>query len=548
MVDLVPAAKDNPATESADYKAMKDGWRLIHHIIDGIDRIKEQRWDYLPQFQKETNSAYDIRVKSAPWRPEFVDALLGICAKPFTKEVKVNPDAPDSIQGEVDKNTKKRKGGIVDDIDGQGNSLHVFARDTFVSGVSYGLDAIYVSFPVVQTEGIPTVAAEKKIGARPYWVHVAAEDIIALTVKVVAGRTIPDHIRIKECTIEQDGFAENEVYRIRVLDYNDGAPTWSLWLKNEKGIYEEEISRTPFVGVTEIPLVLYFTGKRESNYRVKPPMIDLAHMQIELYQALSRQERILTLAGSPMLKGVGMGPPKPSKITGANGQMIDVPAAHIEVGPGIVLFAPPAEGIQTDWDYVQPQAANITEVREGVNDIMEDFRRLALQPSTPKSGNMVATGEAINAAKSHSAIEVWANGLKDALDQALAYTCQWMKIADTVTAMVHTDFGVDVQGAEEAKILGDAQSRGVISSETERGELARRGILGPGFDEEEETARLADEQQGLQGEQAIDPRTGLPVKIDPTTGLPGVGKDAPPTSKKNPSRFVDNGGPGLAVH
>jgi hypothetical protein len=125
---------------------------------------------------------------------------------------------------------------------------------------------------------------------------------------------------------------------------------------------------------------------------------------------------------------------------------------------------------------------------------------------------MVATGQAIDAAKSHSAVEVWANGLVDALNQALMYTSQWLKIADTVTAVVHTDFGADISGTEESKILGDMQKRGVISAETERAENARRGILGPEFDEEQEATRIAGEQQGMEPEEEIDPVTGVPVR------------------------------------
>jgi hypothetical protein len=151
-------------------------------------------------------------------------------------------------------------------------------------------------------------------------------------------------------------------------------------------------------------------------------------------------------------------------------------------------------------------------VPEDVDGIMEDFRRLALQPTTPKSGNMVATGQAIDAAKSHSAVEVWTNGLVDALNQALMYTCQWLKIADTVTAVVNTDFGVDLEGGDEAKVIGDAQKRGVVSKQTERQELARRGILGPEFDEEEEQRRIAVDEAGLEPEEDIDPVSGVATR------------------------------------
>jgi hypothetical protein len=94
------------------------------------------------------------------------------------------------------------------------------------------------------------------------------------------------------------------------------------------------------------------------------------------------------------------------------------------------------------------------------------------------------------------------------LDEGLAYTAQWFGIADTVTANVSTDFAALTGSTDEAKIIGDAQKRNVISAKTERSELKRRGILGPDFKEEDEEQRLAEEQEGLLPEQPIDPVSG----------------------------------------
>lgn len=509
----------DPSTPSTDYAVMYPDWAMIHDILDGARCIKEKRTQYLPQNTAEFDSSYIRRLRSAPWRPEFVDALRSLCSKPFTKMVDVNPDAPDEIQGKVvDETTKKREGGIVDDIDGMGNSLHVFAREMFVNAVAFGLDAIYVTYPADEPAG-PSRADEKAVGARPYWVHVRAEQIIALRRKVVAGRTIVSHIRIKECEIEPDGFSEYLVERIRILELNDAnQPTWQTWTKNKDKKYVADAAPQILAGVDEIPVVLFFTGERSGVYRVKIPLIDLAHMQIELYRSLSRLDDLLTMT-SPMLKMTGVPPPEPTAIIDADGRQTgEKPAPQQEIGPGVIVYAySPRDGVQPDADYIQPAAANIQALNSNVDGVMEDLRRLALQPTTPKSGNLVATGQAIEGARAHTAVEAWANGLVDALNQALKYTCDWLNIDDTVTAVVHTDFGVDVQGADEMKVVLQAVSEGWISQETGREELSRRGFLGPDFDEGKDEQRRKDEQAGqdeintLVPEQQIDPRTGKPI-------------------------------------
>ena len=98
-----------------------------------------------------------------------------------------------------------------------------------------------------------------------------------------------------------------------------------------------------------------------------------------------------------------------------------------------------------------------------------------------------------------------AGNLKNGLDEGLAFTAQWLGVADTVTANVSTDFAALTGSTDEAKIIGDAQKRNVVSAKTERSELKRRGILGPDFREEDEEQRLAEEQLGLEPEQPMDP-------------------------------------------
>lgn len=512
MADQAP----DPSVESTDYKAMKDDWRQIADIRAGARAVRARGTTYLPQYEKETTASYKRRLAYTPWRPLFVDALRNLCSKPFTQKVSVNEDASEDIQGKiVDQKTRKRQGGFVDDVDGQGNHLHVFARDTFTNGVAMGLAAILVDYPTM-APGL-TVADEKAAGARPYWVQVPAQNIIALYTKVVGGRIVVSHIRIKECVVERSGFEEVERNQIRVLELDDqNRPVWQLWeLQKKQGEKAAWVKIADGqITLPEIPVALFFTGERSGNYRVKPPLVDLAVMQIEIYRSLSRKDEIFTYAGSPMLKAVGLNPPAATPILDENGnQTGETPAPQLEVGPKTILFAPPVmEGTQPDWDFIQPDAQNLKAVGEDIDAVTKEFNRLALQPTMPGSGTITATASAIDAAKSHSAIEAWANGLADTLNQAFKFTMEWMKKADTVTVNVHTDFGVDVQGTEEAKVIGDAEKRGVISKKTEREELSRRGILGPNFSEDQEEQRLAEEQQGLEAERDIDPITGEPIK------------------------------------
>ena len=146
-------------------------------------------------------------------------------------------------------------------------------------------------------------------------------------------------------------------------------------------------------------------------------------MQIELYRAMSRKDEVMTYAEAlRCLKAIEWSHPRRVK--------------RLRSGQRQFLFAPPSmDGVQPDWDFIQPNAANIKEVREGCRWHHLDMRRLALQPMTPESGAMVATASAIDAAKANSAVQVWANSLKDTLEQAFVFTSQFRILATLLPSM-----------------------------------------------------------------------------------------------------------------
>lgn len=458
--------RDDPSTPSLAHQALAEKWELVRSIRKGAKAIRDAGKKYLIKNPAESDDEFTRRNQSAPWRPEFVDALATLSAKPFNKEVVLADGA------------NERMAEFAEDIDGRGNNLHVFAKDAFEGGVSMGAHGILVDFPSGQNGR--TVAEERAAGVRPYWVSINADDILSLVTEQRGGRRVVVYLRIRESRVERDGFDENRVPLIREI-----APgQWRVWREEKRpGMEKPEwvLDRQGAMTLPEVPFVFFATNDREGDQYVNPPLIDLADMQIELYNALSNKEQIFKIAGSPMLTANGMGPPE-------NG-------AAIETGPGRVLYAPGAEGITTSWAYIQPDDANLKEIRSDIEGIIADMRRLGMQPMISRSGNTPAIGYQLDGEKSYTVLQAWALSLKDALEQAFVFTAMWLNMG-TETApevMVHTDFAVGMYGAEEVKTLLEARKEAQISQETFWQEYQRRGILGPQFDPAEEKRRLAVE-------------------------------------------------------
>lgn len=466
-----------PESMSQERAARSAVYAKIADIRAGAEAIRAAGATYLPKYEDEDDSEYRRRVSAAPWRPEFVDALQTLAAKPFQQDISVEGAASAEMQA------------IVADVDTKGNNLSVFAAGVFENGIADGVAGILVDYP--KDGAAATLAEQKARGVRPYWVEIKASNILALRTSVIAGRTVVSHVRLAEETVESDGaFGEVVVKRVRVLEPG----TWALYRRNRKnGNYDLEESGT--TTLSEVPLVLFKTAK-DGNFP-KPPLADLAEMQIELYRQLSREDEILTFAGSPMMVGVGFARP-------------DIPPS---IGPKRILYAPPGD-TPTDFKFIQPNAANIAEVRNKVQATIDDMRRLGMQPMTQRVGGVTAKATTVESLKAHSRLQAWAVHLKDALEQAFVFTGMWLGEASAMKVTVFTDFSVETSTAEPVSALTSARKNGDISRRTYWHGLKRFKVLPSDFNEDDEDERLAEEGEDLTPEEQIDPATGEKLPAD----------------------------------
>lgn len=502
-----PVVLPDPSKESGEYRSMKDAWTLVTDVLAGATAIRQKAQKYLTKFEGESLQDYDRRRNETPWRPEFDDSIRSLASKPFSKDVSLKDPASQSFKD------------LAEDIDGRGNSITAFSRDTFYKGIAKGLHAILIDYPALHAEAdVPvrplTIAQEKAVGARPYWLQIEADDILACYTKFVGGKEIIEHIRFKEDFVTRDGFDETIGKRIRV--YEPGI--WQVWEKlgNEQNysmVSDGVISRGSS-GKKSVPVVLFFTGERLGVLKVKPPMQDLAQMQIELYRAQSKQEEVLTFASSPMLT--------------ANGMKAPSDGSGVSVGPKTVLYAPPTNGSPASWEYINPDAANVKEIRSHVRDIIDDMRRLGMQPLTQRTGTSTATGDSIEAAKAHSAVQAWAIALKDVLEQAFVFTAEWINESKPPEVTVYTDFSAIPSAQAPLLSLATARAEGDISRQTYWTGLQRYDILPADFDAAAEETLLKQEVADKAAAAALvapplnqrDPATGLPVPRVQPNGSP----------------------------
>lgn len=469
-----------PDDKCPDWTAMIPYWNQVTAIVNGKDAVIAEGEEYLPKFPNESAEDYDFRLKTAKFTNVYRDIIEGLSQKPFSHELHLaEEENPVSFQE------------LIEDIDGRGNHIHVFAGETFFNGINKAIEWILIDY--TKSEGLKTVADEKQAGVRPYWVHVPSETVIWIESEIIQGREQLTLIKILEEKGRVRTFWRLDGDAAKALNLNDGsngAVMWKVEVENEQGIWQ--VQEQGRLTIDVIPMVPFITGRRKgTKWQFNPPMRDAADLQIELYQQETSLKYIKTMTCFPMLAGNGVMPE-----VGADGNPKPVP-----VGPMAVLYAPPnADGNSGSWDWIGTDASTLQFLAGDIKETTKELRELGRQPLTAQSGNLTVINAAVSAEKGNSAVQAWAIQLKDALENALAITAMWLNESTVPTVTVFTDFAIDDLDGKSPEHLLKMRENGDISLETLWTEFRRREILGPEFDSEDELENLLSEIPGDRGE------------------------------------------------
>lgn len=506
------AEEFNPSVTSSDYDAMCAYWQMVRTILAGEGAIKKAGRKYLPQFKNEKDSIYDARLAHSPFTNIYADISRNLASKPFAEECKLKEGSPE------------RYVALSENIDGQGNNLHVFAAATFKNALDYAIDWILVDYTRAKPrpDGRPlTLADEQEQGLRPYWVSIPAERMLAVYSEFIGGKEIIYHARIKETTkqVEAD-FQEVCVERVRVLsrepiyDEETGAitgfapATWELWEQKTNRDNQKSWVRIDGGNITIgiIPLVpVVLTTRIGGSWIVEPPLRDLAYLQMTEYRQESALEWVKIMTCYPMVCISGM------ETKDAEGNQIEV-----TVGPNTAFLIPQnnnGTGPAGEVKIVEPGAQSVKENREQLELTRKEMRDLGMQPMTQSALTVVTTANVSQ--KASSAVQAWAYLFKDAIELAWKYTALWLNdVTFEPEIDIFTDFQVETEKGKEIDALLKAEQQHIYSKKTVREEFRRRNIVVNEISDEEEEQRIALETEGLEPDEMemIDPRTGQPVR------------------------------------
>jgi len=293
---------DSPFTRTRAVLDMMKGWEIMKAVTEGTEYLRENSEAFLPLEPREDYTAYMARVNRAvfsPFTQRLIRAATGlVLRKPITL-------TGDPYWTEMFKM----------DVDGCGSDLDEYARRVLMCSLTYGQSHILVDYPA--PSGAVSLAEERQQNRRPYWIEVDPNNLYGWRLDRESNYGNLIQARIAEKAVLPDGdFGEKVFEQIRVIepgkyrvfrkadqidemyDLNDNSYAGEFDAQTTGEEYTEVESGEFSLG--EIPLVTVYSGKTE-NLVSKPPLLDIAYLNLAHFQRQADLIHSLHVASQPML-------------------------------------------------------------------------------------------------------------------------------------------------------------------------------------------------------------------------------------------------------
>lgn len=432
---------DAVRNESEAVAEMAKHWPLVRALMGGTSAMRAAAKNFLPKWPNEEQKSYDARLAVSTLYPAFSQTVRVLSGKPFSKPLQLGDDVPETIKG------------FAQNIDLEGRNLHAFAGDLMVDILSVGISGILIDFP--PAEGVRTRAQELTAGLRPYWKRYPAGTVLGWKTRRTNGVITLAQVRLLENEAEDAGeFGEREVEQVRVLEPG----RWRTYRKarTANGQEEWQLHNEGLTTLNAVPFVFCY-GQRTGFGTSAPPLLELAHQNVEHWQSKSDQQNILHVARVPILA-----------LVGAEGEV------DITVGASSAVKLPK----DADLKFVEHSGAAIEAGRNDLKDIEQRMLQTGAELLVRKEGAAVTATQISSEGEGNKcALQRMAEDLEDAIDQALQFTAEWIGQTEGGHATLHKDFGADSLGEASASLLLELQAAGIISKKRVILEQQRRGVL-----------------------------------------------------------------------
>ena len=416
-------------------------WGLIEDLVQGTYKIRSEHRKYLPQEPREQDDSYDIRLARSVCPPYFLRLERMLAGMLTRKPVRLT-DVPDSIREDLF------------DVDLEGNDLNIWTYETARKAIRYGHVGVLVDAP------------KEGNSVRPYWVTYTPREILGWRTEIVDGQRVLSQLRLMEKVVVPDGkYGEKTIEQVRVLERG----RYELHRKNNKSdfvLFEEGVMSTE-----AIPFAIAYSN-RVGYLESRPPMADIAELNLIAYQTLSDLANQLHISAVPMLA------------------MFGFPAAAEEVsaGPSEALSLPQESRIE----YIEPEGRSFDAQFRRLDQLEKQINELGLAAVLgQKLSAETAEAKRIDRSQGDSTMQVIAQQMQDLIDNCLKYHAQYLNEPTAGSSFVNRDFLASRLDPQDVQALIQLRAQNEITQKTLLSQLTEGEVLGDDFDIEEELESTA---------------------------------------------------------
>lgn len=370
----------------------------------------------------------------------------------------------------------------LEDCDGAGTSLEQLGADVIGELLEAGTFGLLVDFP--RSAGVRSAAEDRSLGLRATVARYPLESIVNWRAeRIGADYRLTLVVLAEKAEIPQSEFSIKVEDRYRVLRLAEGR--YSVTLYDDAGdIVGPEHFPADSAGqpLTEIPFA--WVGSRNNRFGYqKPPLIDIADVNLAHYHNSADFEEALFISGQPTLVLW-------SEMSGADFREANPDGVQLGSRSGIFL------GVGGGAELLQFNAggALATEMEAKLGVMVQLGARLI----TARTGTQTAEAARIDASAESSALAKIANNASEAIEKAL----EWMALfmggdPAQVEFELNKEFFDTSLSPQEVMAIMQLADRGDIAQTDVRSLLRKGGWLDGARSDEEINADVASSGGGL---------------------------------------------------
>lgn len=514
-------AVNRPDYRRPEYVDLAPVRRLSRAMMQGTRAVRALGTDALPKWPDEKMGFYKLRSSIAQvtrYYARTVEALVGMVA-----------GTPPTLAEDAD----ARLVADWEDIDRRGRHGDVFVRDLTEEGLVGGFAAILVDCPPVPEGMRLTLENEQRMGLRPYWVLITADQIVSWIVEapnwpalmsayqagqltdtqvgVLASQQIMRQVVLYEpADVVAGEFGTVARERYRVLRLTDTGVTFAVWEKRKSegaaGEHFALVEQGTMTGANRrplpaIPLAVFYPKRPMAPFVAEPPAMGVCELNLDHYQLTADRRYLIKHTHSPTLYLFGIQAERDE-----HGQ-----EKPIRVGPNSLIRSNNADA---KAGYIVAPADALNSSKEERDEIVRQIAALGMSfiGKDRQQGTETAKGRELDLSAEHATHVSIARALQDTLEQALMFHALHRN-ADAPSIQMHPATPAPDVDPQIAALLW----QGVLNGRLDVDSLIhylRTGTLPDDLDTDGLTARLLAEAEALDAVNAERVRDQQPAGDD----------------------------------